>query len=321
MRQEFTALVSLSLLALSLTGCGKSMPASPAAPTAINQTASAAAARVSGSVAGATSGLASSSIAGAPAGLTVSVTGTSVTSAVDAAGRFSVNVPPGTIELRFTGPGVDAKVQAGTVSSGDTLEIHVTVTGATADLDNSVQSHDGEREIEGRVEAVPPVTAAGQFKVAGTTITTNPATTYKLNDHTGLFVDIIVGARVHVKGQVSGTGVVATEVNIQSLNMTPPVDPGNGNGNNGGSGSGDGGANGGGNNDNHGAEAEVSGAVTGLAGACPAIRFSIGSAKVVTTASTQFELACGSVTNTTKVEVKGNRASDGTIAATRVKKS
>jgi hypothetical protein len=381
MRHTVGALASLSLFVLSLTGCGKSMPTSPIAPaTAITQS-SAAAARISGSVTGAPSGLASSTTAGAPAGLMVTVTGTSVTSGVDATGRFSlISVPPGSVELHFTGPGVDAKVPVGTVASGDSIEVHVTVTSTTAEVEDTTSDHDSDREIEGRVEAVPPVTAAGQFNVAGATVTTNASTIYKLNGHTGLFTDILVGVRVHVKAQVSGTTVTATEVDIQNEQTTLPVeingvisalagtaaaftfdvgtqhltggtatvfeggrsfsDLHNGaqveikgalqngavfassihiNGaDNGDSGGGNGNGNGG--DDNHGKDVEVSGAVTGLAGTCPAINFSVGTTKVVTTATTRFDLACTAVTNTTKVDVTGTRAADGTVTATRVKK-
>lgn len=307
MRQKLGTLVFVSLFVLSLTGCGNSMPTAATSPSTLSDTSSVAGAKITGSVAAAPTGLAASTVAGVSTGLTVSVSGTTVNSAVDVNGRFTLaNVPPGPIELWFMGPGVNARVQIGVVSTGDTLEINVTVSGTTAQVNGSASSHDNHREIEGLVEAVPPVTAAGQFKVAGTTIITTAATTYKLNGHTGLFKDLVVGARVHVKADISATGVVATDVNIQSLN-TPP----NGGGNDGDDDNGD--------DDGHN-EAEVSGLVTSLTGTCPAVQFMLGGTKVVTNASTHFVLACTAVTASAKVEVKGTRAADGTVTATQVKK-
>lgn len=297
------------LVAFCLVGsfaCSKANPASPGAPTTsvTTPTQSATSATITGTVNGSGSSSVASVTEGTTSGLTISVTG-GVSSPIDASGRFMlVGVPAGTVELHVTGPGVDVRIPIGAVAAGDVLEIHVTVTPAGGAVDNSDRRHDDEREIEGIVTAIPPITAGGQFVVNGITVATNSATTFKLNGHTGLFADIIVGARVHVKGNVSSTSatVTATEVNIQNQSDGP----GNGNGN--------------GNDDNDQGEAEVSGRVAGLTGACPAIAFSIGSVHVVTNASTRFELACVSTVNGTSVEVKGTRAANGTITATRVKR-
>lgn len=291
--------------------CGKSMPTAPTASSVTTAPLSSAA-TISGSVAGGGSGqLSSLSTAGtAPSGLVVSVTGTTISGAVDAAGRFRlVNVPAGSVELRIVGPGVDVRVPVGTVNAGDTLEIRVTVNGNSGGIEDSDHSHDGEREIEGRVTAIPPQTGAGQFVVAGITVTTDSATTFKTSGHTGRFTDIIVGARVHVKATASltGTGVVAREVNVQSQNLVPP---------------GPGGPD---DDDDDDADddpktAEVSGAVTGLSGACPALTFTVRNTKVTTTAATRFDLACTAIRASVKVEVEGTRGTDGSITATRVKK-
>ncbi len=380
-RKPALALVLFSLLAVSLVGCGKSATTSPLAPTTA-MAAATTSATISGSVSGGGSGLASTTSGGPSAGLTVSVTGTSVSSVVDAAGRFQLTgVPAGPIELHFTGPGVDAKVQIGTVNAGDTIVVNVTVSGTAAEIDDSSQSHDNDSEIEGRVDAVPPLTPAGAFSVTGKTITTAATTTFTVDGHAGTFADVKVGVRVHVKAATSGTSIVATSVNIQNTQTALPTevhglisglagtaasfqfdigsrhitgdaathfdghatfsslvngsrvevkgtlqngsiaattihveaaDNGGGNGGNGNDGDGNGG--------DHNNQAEASGTVSAAAGTCPAIQFMLGTTKVTTTASTEFDLACTSVINGAKVEVKGTRATDGSITATRVKK-
>lgn len=300
MRRATTVFVSLIFSGVALISCGgSSLPTTPAESTTSQTVTSTQAATISGSVANSSSSLSAGSTSGATTGLAVTVTGTSASASVDGAGRFVLtNVPAGTVELHFTGPGVDARVVVGTVSTGDVLEIHITLAGTTARVEDSDRSHDGSREIEGLVSAVPPTTPAATFKVAGTLVTTTLSTEFKLNGHTGLFANLIVGARVHVKGMVTSTGVTATEVNIQNDQPVPPSNPGN----------------------DHDGQIELSGAVAGMTGACPVIRFSLGSDRIVTNASTKFDPPCDHVSNAVRVEVQGTRGADGVVTATRVKK-
>ena len=62
------------------------------------------------------------------------------------------------------------------------------------------------------------------------------------------------------------------------------------------------------------------GTVASLGGACPAIRFTLNGTALSTSATTQFVLACSSVANGTRVEVKGTKRADGSVAVTRVKR-
>ena len=366
MRKTLSASVLLALFAVSITGCGNSLPRSPVEPAVATASALATSATVSGSVVGGGSGAASSATGTPLAGVLVTATGGMSSATVDAAGRFLLTgVPAGDVELRFTGPGVDARVTVGTAAAGATIEVHVTVQGNTAGLDDSEISHNGQREIEGRVEAVPPTTAAGQFVVAGKTIVTTSTTAFKLNDKTGSFADLIAGARVHVKGQTSGAAIVAVEVSIQNTQVDVPAelngvvssltgtasaftfDIGSrhisgdsatafndhrtfGDLRNGAQvevkGSqrnnvviasrieiaGDGGENG--------REVELTGSVSSKGGSCPALTFSVSGTRTTTSSSTRFDIACTSIANGVKVQVKGTRAPDGSVAATRVKK-
>src|SRR5256885_2216635 len=73
--------------------------------------------------------------------------------------------------------------------------------------------------------------------------------------------------------------------------------------------------------DDHGGGVELNGAVAGKAGTCPALSFSVGAAKVVTSNRTEFkDVTCGALANNDQVEVKGSRRTDGTVDATRVEK-
>ena len=174
-------------------------------------------------------------------------------------------------------------------------------SGATSATGNDDQD---TQEIEGLVTAIPPTTSVGQFRVGSTTIVTAAGTTFTLNDHTGLFADIAVGVRVHVKGTINiATGAVAARVvMIQNTVVTPSPSAA----------SDDGG--------DHEAEntVEVRGALTAASGACPALRLTLGSTVVTTSAATRFDVACATLVVGRSVEVKGTRNADGTISALRI---
>ncbi|MBI4265730.1 MAG: hypothetical protein HY657_15250 [Acidobacteria bacterium] len=65
--------------------------------------------------------------------------------------------------------------------------------------------------------------------------------------------------------------------------------------------------------------AEVEGAISGLAGSCPALTFTVGTTTVTTNSATTFDDgACAALANGATVEVKGFRQTDGAIAAVTV---
>lgn len=66
---------------------------------------------------------------------------------------------------------------------------------------------------------------------------------------------------------------------------------------------------------------EVEGTVSGLSGACATgLTFTIGTTKVTTSSTTTFTgVTCAAIANGTKVEVKGTKQTDGSIAAASVK--
>ena len=123
----------------------------------------------------------------------------------------------------------------------------------------------------------------------GTTVNVLPETIIR-HGHTMLtFADLVVGGRVHVKGSADGAAVTAREITVQRE----------------------------GGEDRDAGEAE--GVVSGLAGRCPAITFTVGTLKVTASATTVFRHGgCAAVLNGARVEVKGAVQSDGSLAASRI---
>lgn len=230
-------------------------------------------------------------------GMSVSVTGTSVSASVDDSGHFLLRgVPAGHVELHFTGPGVDARLTLEDVTEHANVQITVTVSGTTAQLgDDAREDDDNKVEVEGIVTHI----AGTMLTVAGRSILVTSTTTIRHGDTTLALSNIHVGDRIHVDGTItSGTSTItATTIDVQQGEDTP--------------GRGD---------DNHGA-VELSGALSGKSGSCPAISFTISSTKVTTSGSTQFkDTTCGALVNGNHVEVKGTKQSDGSVAATSVEK-
>ena len=143
-------------------------------------------------------------------GLIVTVVGTTITAQVNPNGTFVLtNVPPGDIQLRFTGPGTDALLTVTGVTGGDELRITVQVNGNTAMLkDVSRKDKDNKVEIEGIVISG----ACASFVVNGKTITTDAATQFSK----GTCANVSAGALVQVKGSTLPDGTVrASEVKFK----------------------------------------------------------------------------------------------------------
>jgi hypothetical protein len=268
------------------------MGSSPVAPDA-PVVASSASATLSGTVGtGSGSGLAATT-AGSAAGVTVSVVGSTETTTVDATGRFRLVITPsGNVQLKFSGPGVDSTATVGTVTAGDTIEITITINGGAAEIEDSDRASGQSREIEGRVEAVPPSTAAGTFKVAGKTVTTTSATVFRHGDTVLTFADVLLGSRVHVKAAPSaGTTLSATEVNIQNVQTQLPV--------------------------------ELNGTISGFSGTASAFAFDIAGRHILGNAATDFNgnSSFANMANGARAEVKAEYrtvAGVGALYATRI---
>ena len=144
-----------------------------------------------------------------------------------------------------------------------------------------------EEQLEGAIASIDA--AHKSFVVRGTTVNVLPATIIRHGDTVLAFADLVVGARVHVKGAADGTAVAAREIKVQREDGED-ADRG-----------------------------EAEGVVSGLAGTCPAITFNVGTLKVSASATTIFgHGGCLAVVNGAQVEVKGAVQSDGSLAASRI---
>ena len=225
LRREVGCAPALAMCALLAAACGQSS-FSPAAPSVTSGSTRGAA--ISGTVSGvattqAAPSMRASTMATQP--VVVTVVGTSMSTTVDGSGRFSfTGVPTGDVQLRFTGPGLDATLTVKDVKAGDRIDIKVRVTDSSIRIDAEKRDTSGENE----------------------------------NDD---------------------------EDEINSSNS------GN----------------------------DVRGVVSGLAGSCPNITFSVSGTLVKAGDATQYEDGtCSRVRNSAKVEVTGQRQSDGSIRATRI---
>ncbi len=299
------------LLSVGLfVACGKTSSTMPSDATPSAATG----ATISGSILGGGSSSTTSSSTGG--GLTVTVVGTSITAAVDGSNHFTLTGIPGggDVQLRFRGASTDATVTVSAVGTTDNFTITVTVNGTSATL-NSDSRHgnqggngnpnEPQQQIEGIITAIPPTTPAASFTVAGQTVQTNASTVFVQDDTPKKFTDLKVGLRVHVKGNPTATGFLATRVELQV-----------------------------GDNDN---EAEVSGKIVSRTGTAPNLTLVVGTTTIHTNASTAFGhsggddvVASGDDKNKTTtfdftslqvgvaIDVEGVRQADGSILATKI---
>ena len=275
--------LGLTLMAALLAGaCGGSSATAPST----GSSATAGSAMITGSVQGMTaSAFTAASNGAALTGVTVTVVGTSISSTVDAGGRFTLmNVPAGTVQLQLTGGGTNASVTLSSVQASQTVDVVLAVAGTTASLESEVRSGAGQAELEGRVESLPPTQPALTFKAAGRTVKTDASTRFVDGSQSRSFGDLKIGMRVHAKGSLTGDQFTATLVELQNSNTSIPV--------------------------------EVNGVIDTLTGTASAFSFKIGSRLVKGDANTAF-FGDGDKPDTfadlkegSRVEVKGEQRDD-----------
>jgi hypothetical protein len=273
---------------ISACGAAKS-PTTPSTTTTPSASGGAGTAEISGSVRSGSPQLAATTGAAASA-LTVTVVGTSISSEVDASARFTLaGVPPGDVDLRFSGGGIDSTLRLPLVLPSQTVALVINVAGTAVSVDSEVRSTAGTAQLEGRVESLPPTTAAGTLVVAGKTVKTDSATRVEQGNATKAFADLQIGMRVHVEGAASGSDLRASLIQIQNTTTWTPVD--------------------------------VNGAIDSLAGTAPLFQFTIGSRLVKGDALTIFFGGTAQdfsmLKNGVRVEVKGQQR-DGYVYAERL---
>ncbi len=144
-------------------------------------------------------------------GLRVTVSGTSLETVTDDAGRFTLQgVPAGRAELRFTGTDVDARVTLEGLRDGEMVTVTIRVSGSSASL---VGDDQGEVDFKGKVDSV----GASSLVVDGRTVHVDAST--RLLDGKGMSIPLSgfkMGDRVEVKGIAEADGsVLATTVKIE----------------------------------------------------------------------------------------------------------
>ena len=282
------------VVALVTVACGDRPASSPVAPAlpGATPTGSTTGAVIAGTIVGGVGGGITASsfrpLGGGP--MTVTIVGSSVTSAVDASGAFTLQgVPAGDVQLQISGPGFEARVVIAGVGEREQIRVTIRVNGSSADVDEHERETDNRVEIEGRVAQVNA--SARTLRVADTDVSVPAGTTIRRAGTTAPFSEITVGDRVEVRGTRTGSMVVATEIELQSANPGRPAEE----------------------------EVELKGIVAGRTGTCPAISFTLAGKKVVTNSSTQFnDGTCAQVTNGGSVEAKGKMQSDGSVVASRI---
>jgi hypothetical protein len=297
-------ILAFVLIATLATACGGNASLSPVGPSSTSAGAS-----ISGTISG--SALAAP-LAVEPGsfglmetrGVMVSVVGTGISTTADHQGQFTLNnVPTGTVQLNFTGPGSNATVTLTGVGPNDKVQITVTVNGHSAHVDSEHHSApDNKREFQGRISSIDAT--AKSFQIPGLTVKTTATTVIRHGNRTMVFADLKVGDHIEARGTKDGTTLTATEVKVES----DTEDDHDGDDDH---------------DDDHGGatnQSELSGVVSASTGTCPGVTFTVHSTKVTVNKDTAYShTSCADATkNGVKVEVRGTKQTDGSVLATRV---
>src|SRR3954468_3249216 len=139
--------LTFALAAVLTVACGSDKPTSPASPSASTPAAAAPAPPTAGAVSGATisgvvigaAGITSANRILSAAGMTVTVSGSSASSPVDALGQFVLRgVPSGHVDLHFSGGGNDAHLGLDDVADHEDIHLTVHVSGSRANLTKKI---------------------------------------------------------------------------------------------------------------------------------------------------------------------------------------
>jgi hypothetical protein len=242
--------------------------------------------------------------AGSPAGmgLTVTIAGTSMTTTIDSAGQFTFrNVPGGNLTLQFSGNGMNGQVDLSAVDNSETITLTLTVNGGSVELEDEHRRGGPQDQLEGKVQALPPTTAAGTFMVAGQLVVTDASTNLFIGGTAVQFSSLTLGQRVHVSGHLNGSSLLATTIQIQGPNTTSPDD------NNG-------------NQGNQDDSASIEGVLSSKSGAPPNLTLLVGGTIVITNGSTEVRRkgdvqTLGALTAGMTLHVEGVRQSNASILA------
>lgn len=151
--------------------------------------------------------------------MTVTVVGTTIKAVVSASGKFKLeHVPAGAIRLQFSGNGVNASMDGGTLHEHETVEFQLTVSVTTVIIDATMRvSDDGEAELEGPVTQI-----SGSCPSATVTV---GSWSGSLSSSVSDCTSIRIGVRVRLVGHRMNTSVIVVvrvEVNVTVTAPKPP---------------------------------------------------------------------------------------------------
>jgi hypothetical protein len=206
-------------------------------------------------------------------------------------GDFTVKVPAAAVIRHGS-----QTLEFAALKVGDEVEVHgtkdgTTITATEVEIDNgdevdgdNSQNDNSTPALTGVVSALAGTCPTVTFVVENTKVSAAAATSYQ----NGACAAVKNGVHVQVKGNRQADGsVAATRI---SMNQAQ--------------------------NDN--SASVLTGAVSALAGTCPAVTFMVENTKVTAAAATYERGACAGVKNGMRIQVKGTRQADGSVAATRI---
>lgn len=278
--------LSLAIGALVVTiACGGSDGGSPVAPSPSGPGGTTGA-TISGTVSGPGAAAQVRALGAGLGGVKVSVEGTDLSATTNANGAFSLQgVPPGLVRLLFQGAGASGSVDLTDVNQSQSISISVVVNGGSVEVESESRVTGSEAQLEGKIASID---YAGRSLVVGTTTVNVPEGIEITNGYRLLeLTDLIVGARIHVKGAWNGSAITASRILAQQTGLETVT---------------------------------LSGVVSDLGGACPDATFKFGSTAIAVNRSTIFvQGSCALIQNLLTLEVKGLRRPDGSVLATQVK--
>lgn len=219
-------------------------------------------------------------------GMKVSVVGTTLSTTTGSGGNFQLHgVPPGLVRLLFEGAGASGTLELDDVSETEEISLSVVVNGSAIELAGQERVTGSQAQLEGKVISAD---YPGRTLVVGTTTVIVPENVSITNGSRELELqDVIVGARVHVKGSSGGDTITATSIIVQQTGLE---------------------------------RVTVSGVASDMSGACPDVTFKFGSLALAVNGSTIFvKGTCGDLKGGVTIEAKGFRRTDGSVLATMVK--
>lgn len=149
-------------------------------------------------------------------GFRVSVTGTSLETITDGTGRFTLSgLPSGSVELRFEGSGVDARLEIEGLQDGQTLDITVRVSGTSASRVDDDGDDDDEAEVEfrGTIDSV----GTSSLMVSGRTVMVDDGTRILDGDNLPITLgSLTVGDFVEVEAIAQADGsLLGTKIKLE----------------------------------------------------------------------------------------------------------